>query len=186
MLLMEACHSGGLLSSEAQGRRNLSSLSNRFKSLNDATRTNDSLSFVERMDELCGNFDYTSIKPLLGNILTESSSSWNHSYSGHSLSNRSTSNRHSLANFAGRKPVNKSKFFNNAFKTFQTKDISPDHPNLTVIFSASETENSYCALMNTNSEILVYNLEENHWFTAKDMNEDELPVGALVFSLVLA
>lgn len=173
MVLMEACHSGGLLSSRAQGRNNRSLL-NALKSIN-INSVNDSESFVEKMDKLCGDFDYTSIKPLLSNIMTESRSASN-----------SFSNRRSLSSFLEKNSDDNSKFFKNAFKRFQTKDINPDHPNLSVIFSASETENSYCALMNSKSEILVYNLEENLWFTEKDPREMELPVGSIVFSLVLA
>ena len=173
MVLMEACHSGGLLSSRAQGRTNRSIL-NALKSIN-INSVNDSESFVEKMDKLCGEFDYASIKPLLSNIMAESRSAFN-----------SSSNRRSLSNFVKNKSDKNSKFFKNAFRRFQTKDINPDHPNLSVIFSASETENSYCALINSKSEILVYNLEENRWLTEEKPREMELPVGAIVFSLVLA
>lgn len=165
MLLMEACHSGGLLAHGAQGSRNLSPLIKSFS-------TNAPETFAEEMNELCGNYDYTSIRPLLDNIITSSAS---------------TTNRTSLADFAGNnRSGKKSLFFRNAFKKFQEKDIQGDHPNLSVIFSSGETENSYCPLVNTKNETVVYDLEKRRWLAMKNPEGKVLPVGAPVFALIVA
>lgn len=159
MLLMEACHSGGMLTAEAQGRT--------FNKNSFLFDRDDSDSFSEQLEDLCGNYDYTSLVPLLDNIITENPAA----------------NHISLNEFSKK---GKSRFFRNMSKHFKTKDIGVDHPDLSVIFSSGETEASYCALVNTNREVIVYNLNENRWLAVKKDVEDALPVGAPVFALVVA
>lgn len=168
MLLMEACNSGGLLAAEAQASRN-SSKNVRF------LNTNDPESFAEKLDQLCGNYDYSSLEPLLNDFLTTSKSA--------TASNSSQDWKR-----------RRSPFFRNAFMG-GAKDITATHPNLSVIFSSGETESSWCPLVNTNNKMLLYNQEVDRWFTIKltdfhpnEFSSDEkiFPFGAPTFALIVA
>lgn len=183
MLLMEACHSGGML--DANSRRGLRNHSANF------SRTNEHQAFAELMDELCGTINYTSMKPLLSELV--------------SPQHARAINSFSLADFTGKKNAKKdakkdtkkktrknakyTQFFKNAFARFQTKDIQRDHPNLFVILSSGETENSYCALITRTKEVVCYDLNEQRWQTMEsntELSRNQLPIGAPVFAFLVA
>lgn len=164
MLLMEACHSGGLLSSEAQSKG--------FSQNKSVFGMDNPKTFTEDMDKLCKEYDYTSLAPLMDGIITSS------------YVPRADMEDHDemASQNAGGVPG----FFNNMFPKTTSRDIRSDHKGLSVIFSTGEEEDSYCALVNANGEIVAYDLKKNRWITMNKMKKNILPVSAPVFALIVA
>ncbi|MBE6425612.1 MAG: hypothetical protein E7029_06445 [Planctomycetaceae bacterium] len=168
MILMEACHSGGLITeSSPKGLMQASNFP--FK---------DAASLENDIEDHCGKIRYETLTPLLPQIMTKADPP--------STENRNFS---SLRDFLPPKSLkSKTVFFNRVFQQSGGRDISGQtHSDVSVIFTAGETEKSYCALFTNTGKAVVYDHARDRYTFSTDLEEpDCLPIGAPVFALVLA
>lgn len=179
MILMEACHSGGLLESSS---RNIN------RSVLD---TSDLLSDARLCSVCKGDIDYSDLVSKNSGILNfsdirgNSESGSEMSFSSFATASEGTPSSgnllqslHSLTKSAKGDTPDEQVFVTNvASRLAQTisKDINSQTPNLSIIFSSSKHEVSYCASVDEKGEII----------TLPDSEGTQRRIGAPVLSLVM-
>ena len=187
MLLMEACHSGGLLDSNAQRNRYSSNAFRNTQWTKAMSRNDEEQTVAQELNQICDSvtLTYESLPPLAQDVVTSGASS-----------NTSRSTRTSgpirLADLDDDTPTNgeSSQFFSKAFEKI-TKDIHADHPDLTLILSSGENESSYCPVVDSNGNLIAYNFSKQKWLALSensDVSDDDfvLPIGAPTLAFLLA
>lgn len=161
MILMEACHSGGLLESSSRNTNtNAKNISNQLSK--------------ENLSRVCrGDIDYTSLVKNSKSVLN---------FSDVRSNNAQGSLLDAVGSLAGGKgdakgESNEQVFLKNfAARLKKAKDLSADTPDLAIIFSCSKQEVSYCTTLDDKGEEVML----------ADSNGVKRKIGAPVYALVLA
>lgn len=176
MIVMQSCHSGGLLESSS-------------RDIGPSTADAAELLSESGLRRTCrGDIDYSKLLST-GDRVLDISGLRDVSVPGSEVdfssigalpsSSGLLESLHSLTGGAKNAEAEESVFIRNVSERLartMAKDINPQTPNLAIVFSSSEDEVSYCATLNEKGEML----------TLPDSEGTEFLIGPLVYSLVLA